>query len=400
VFCAGFLATLRALDDPRLPHLLAAGFLLGLTMTTHFMFIFVVAFLMAVLLVKRPAAGRRRISRISVLLAGFIIGLSPYLYLFWADGADLPLNYIDYTVEARAAQFGFDAESIGDPLERIYWLVSCREYERNITDLGAGHLAWQARRQGIYELGYHYGPLSLPLILLGLVDLLKKLRGRRIVILGSLTASPLFALIFAKSGMIPIFSLPLTLCIAIILSLGIRRFMEKIIGGRRRPAILRIPVLLLLIGSLTVVPHAIRYRSGRSARIPADLKYEFDQYPPIGTFVPSYRDHWEAKRYGESVLEAAPDSSMIIGKWNEIAVLFYLHHAEGMRRDITLDPFWHEHYIRYLDWQEKHPPATHPFVFLFPVSRLGKGISGEDTLKVHGGRHIYVYDGELPRDMN
>ncbi|MDD3643592.1 MAG: DUF2723 domain-containing protein, partial [Candidatus Krumholzibacteria bacterium] len=203
VFCSGLLLTLRALENPRVSRLLSAGLLLGLTMTNHFMFTIGAAFLMIVLAARTPAEDRTRAAHMATLLAGFLLGLTPYLYLFWADGANLPLNYIDYTVEAGAGQHGFDAGSIKDPLKRIFWLVSCREYTRNVTGLRAGQIAWQARHLGIVEFGYHYGPFSIPLLLIGILDLRRILSRNRIVMPGLLLLSPLFALLFAKTGMIP-----------------------------------------------------------------------------------------------------------------------------------------------------------------------------------------------------
>ena len=91
---------------------------------------------------------------------------------------------------------------------------------------------------------------------------------------------------------------------------------------------------------------------------------------------------------------------MIIGKWNEITVIFYLHYVEGLRPDVTLDQYGHEHYIRLLDWQEKYGVDSHPFVFLFPVELLGKNLSVEDSLNVYGQKYIYFYNDSLPSDLN
>ncbi len=399
-FSLGLWLTLRTLDKPSLSNLIITGVSLGLVLTNHLMFIIMVIFLLIVLLIREPAPGIKRMTHVSVLLLAFCFGLLPYLYLFWADSADLPLNYIDYTVEVRANQFGFTHESFNNPFERILWLVSSNEYKHNITSLNLRHLAKQIQHRGIYEYGYHYGPLALPLLFLGIVNLRRKLGGKWLIILGLFLISPIFGILFAKGRMIPVFTLPLTLCSAIILSLGSWRLTEWFGNKYRRAGARQNMLLLILLGALVVIPHAIRYHTGKSMHFPKHYKYEFEQAPHVETFVPSFRNHWEPRIYGESVLDAAPDSSMIIGKWNEITVFFYLHHSEGLRPDITLEPYSHVHYVRLLDWQERYGVNSHPFVFLFPVELLGKNLSVKDSLNVYGQNYIYFYNDSLPSDFN
>src|SRR5260221_3706872 len=85
--------TIVALRSPRLGDAALAGFLLGLTLTGHLSFILPVAVfglaLAGHVFRTRPPALRE----LALLLGAFLLGLTPYLYLMWADTRPHPYHY-------------------------------------------------------------------------------------------------------------------------------------------------------------------------------------------------------------------------------------------------------------------------------------------------------------------
>ena len=73
-------------------------------------------------------------------------------------------------------------------------------------------------------------------------------------------------------------------------------------------------------------------------------------------------------------MQLVPPNSLIVGRW-DIMVLYYLHHAEGMRPDIELESYHPGHYIRLKRWEKRYDLATHPIVFVGQISKRIEDVS-------------------------
>jgi len=103
-------------------------------------------------------------------------------------------------------------------------------------------------------------------------------------------------------------------------------------------------------------------------------------------------------KYGEEVLSLVPEGALVVGKWNEIMPIYYLHYVEEMRADIELEKFYAEHLIRLQRWQETHDANRRPFVFLSPVPLVWDHVVELDSLAIEDGRILYVHRGNLDFD--
>ncbi|HEY6867174.1 MAG TPA: DUF2723 domain-containing protein, partial [Candidatus Eisenbacteria bacterium] len=105
----GLWRTIVAFRSGRPRDLALAAFLLGLMVTGHMSFLLPVATL-GLALAGRALVARQRVVASLVLLAGaFALGLTPFLYVLWADGRSYPMNYL------RLVDTVFDPAGLHNP---------------------------------------------------------------------------------------------------------------------------------------------------------------------------------------------------------------------------------------------------------------------------------------------
>ncbi len=409
IFLFSLWLTLHTLERPDSARAAAAGLCLGLVLTGHLTFAPAVIVMLLVLSLARPAGGGSRVKYIAAIAAAFIVGLLPYLYLFWADQAAYPMNYLDYTIEPAGNQYGLTARTFDDPWERVPWLILGHESQPTVFLVHLRPMLLQMLRVLSMEFIYHFGPVAVPFFVMGIYQALRKLRRRVSLLFGIIIASVIFGAGFGPGRMLQIFIIPSTIGVAVIVSFGVWFLLERLgavdhdshpvagAGAGGWPKQWKVYALLVLIVfSMVAVPHAMRVRLQDSRTFPHALKMQVEGEPEIKTFIPRLSDFWEPRQYGERVLDILPENSFVVGKWKEIMVLYYLHYIEGARLDITLEPYNAAHYIRLNRWQEQYDLSTHPIVFLLHPSKLlypsklTLNISGVDTLVVSGGQNIYI----------
>jgi hypothetical protein len=74
----------------------------------------------------------------------------------------------------------------------------------------------------------------------------------------------------------------------------------------------------------------------------------------------------------------------------------YLQSAEGLRPDVTLDP-WYEpaHVVRLERWQRAHRLATHPVVMVEPISGLMVRFMDPDVRWLKDGTRLTIERGRV-----
>jgi hypothetical protein len=400
MFFIGLWLSLHALEHPGPKRVAGAGLFLGLVLTGHLAFAPAVMVILIALVVARPAEGGSRTKYISVLAVTFISGLLPYLYLFWADRAGYPMNYLQYTIEPAGNQYGLTAERFDDLWERIPWLIFGKESQPVIFLVHPRPMVWQVLRVLSIEFIYHFGPVAIPLFLLGIYQALRKLMRRSWLIFGIIIASAVFGAGFGPGRMLQIFIIPSTIGVAMTVSFGIWYLVERLAGdpavsdgpGGRRLTCRAYVLLAAVTCSIIFLPHSLRIFLEDSRTFPGDFKMQVEGEPEIDTFVPRLDDFREPRQYGERVLRQIPEGSLVVGKWKEIMTLYYLHYIEGERPDISLEPYDVAHYIRLNRWQDKHDIVSRPIVFLRHPSELQVDVTEVDTFVVNGDEAIYILD--------
>ncbi|HUV36092.1 MAG TPA: DUF2723 domain-containing protein [Patescibacteria group bacterium] len=390
IFFVGLWLTLHALERPVPARAALAGLFLGLVLTGHLTFVPPVMVMLVALILARPTDGGSRAKYIAALAVAFTAGLLPYLYLVYADRAGYALNYLDFKIDPAGGQYGLTPETFDDPWERIPWLILGTESQPTVFLVHLRPMIWQIQRVLSIEFIYHFGPVALPLFVLGIHQAARRLHRRVLLLLAIILASALFGAGFGVGRMLQIFLIPSTIGIAVTVSFGIWFILERIPGDSRQLRWIWHAMLIVLVLCIVLVPHALRVRLQDSPSFPDDMKMHVEGEPEIRTFIPRLNDFWEPRRYGERVLDLVPENAFVAGKWKEITVLYYLHYVEGARPDITLDEYVPGHYIRLNRWQEKHGLATHPIVFLRHPSVLQAEITNVDTLRVNDEQSLFI----------
>lgn len=390
IFFISLWLTLHALERPNPSRAAVAGLFLGLVLTGHLTFVPPVLVMLLALFLARLADTTSRPKYIAALAVAFIAGLLPYLYLVWADRAGYAMNYLDFKIESAGGQYGLTPETFNDPWERIPWLILGHESQPIVFLVHLRPMIWQIQRVLSIEFIYHFGPVALPLLIYGIYEMIRRLRRKVVFLFGIIAASSLFGAGFGVGRMLQIFLIPSTIGIAVTISFGIRYLFERITRDAGRMHWIWYAVLVVLVCSIVLTPHALRVRLQDSPSFPDDMKMHVEGEPDIKSFIPTLHDFWEPRLYGERVLDLVPENAFVLGKWKEITVLYYLHYVEGARPDIALDEYVPAHYIRLNRWQERHDLSTHPIVFLRHPSELKAAITDVDTVRMNEEQYIYI----------
>jgi hypothetical protein len=93
--------------------------------------------------------------------------------------------------------------------------------------------------------------------------------------------------------------------------------------------------------------------------------------PHISRFLLELRHEHSARDRARAILAAIPESSFVAARWEQVMTMKYLQSVEGVRPDLTLDP-WYEpaHAVRLERWQQAHALRTHPVVMVDPIAGL------------------------------
>ena len=405
MFLVGLWLALHAFEKPTLPRAAAASLGLGLSMTGHLSFAPAVMVLGLMILFLKPLRLNWRLTW-PVIAIAFIAGLTPYLYLVWADSAGLPVNYLDYTIELGTQQYGLTENAFRNPFRRVFWLIAGQESSRtNLHSLLA--LALTSMQFIISLFIYQFSVLALPLFIIGGWNLLKNPGKKTWALFGIVITSAILCVVMGNRRLLLIFEWPMTLAITIFISFGMQSLIRKRIGNRapRRSLVISTGIILTIL--LVGTSHLIRHHWHRSNAIRAPMKVMLDSGPPVDTVVPNFNDYWKPRINGEKIMKLLPENSLVVFKWRYMN-LYYLHHVEGMRPDIELEPYNPHHFIRLRRWEDKYDLAARPIVFVGRVGGLVDDIEGlvelpideEESMYICRGPLIYNKDSRLIKDSN
>ncbi|MGB3681530.1 MAG: DUF2723 domain-containing protein [Rubrobacteraceae bacterium] len=282
-------------DTGRDGYLLAATFLVGLSMTAHMTSgLLIPAGLLFVFLVDRSKL--KRVGLVTKGFALFVLGLSPYLYLPIRASMDPPANYADPS-----------------NLQGLWFILSGGNFKGQMFAFGPDRLA---ERLGVYldDLLLQFPLILLAVAVLGAVILLFRDRPLAAVLGALMVGYLVFALEYGISDIIPYF-VPTYLILALLLAVGLGWIAEKLWGAARTFSLSRVflPAATLLAVSVLLVFGTLGTRT------------EVDQ-----------SDNYEARRLLESVARDTASGATVLGH-RETATLRYMQLVEGRRRDLGVE---------------------------------------------------------------
>jgi hypothetical protein len=386
--------TAVALRTGRTADAVIAAFLTGLMITGHLSSAPAALAMGAFLVFAPPVSVRARSVRESAgrapwLLLGFLAGLTPYLYLVWADHVPHAMNYLNAIVETDAGQFGLTRATFDQPGERIPWLIVGREAVRWVF-LGHPRILWSHLLDACgVEWLFELGPLALLPAAIGALHLARTRPGMTRLATAIVALSVAFTASFMFGSLVPVFLSVVTLLLAAVATLG-----GGILYARlwpRGPVAVRRLLAGAALAALVLAPQALRLHAYRHPIPPQRWQVEEESPPRIATLWPSLSGYRSPRRYGEAALRAIPEGSLVLGRWNEIMVLVYLQQVEKMRPDLTLDPFYHPwHLLRVARWEAKHDVARTPIVFLYRRPELEPHLDRPDSVRVDDAHGIWI----------
>jgi hypothetical protein len=384
--------TLRAFRSGRDRDVLLAGFLLGVSLTGHLMYALAVVVLGLALAWQVLATYRQRALPMLVALLGvFLLGLTPYLYLIWADAHHLPMNYLQLS-DQYTNPLGLYNASFHDPWQRVWHFMMgtgpCSPHPIETHPKEILRNLWLAVR--IVSL-YQWGPVGVVLALIGFVRGVRHdgARARLLALLGLVSLG--WAVAVGPSVILDLFLLPLLLYLNVFIAWGLTAVVEalgrRLGGGRAAYA-----ALCLLVPVLTLIPaHGTRHWLDARQIRHVSLQIDYESYLTTPTFLPTLRDAREARRFGEQALAAMPHGTLVICGWNEFTTLRYFQLAEGQRRDLVLWPYSYPYGLtKIARWQQEHSLREQPVFFLVWYPMLAPYFTAVDSVRLAMGRTIYA----------
>ncbi len=390
LFLTSLWLTLHALEKPSLARSSAAAAALGLSMTGHHAFAPAVLVLGLVLAFKRPPGSNRAVYLI-VLLAAFIAGLAPYAYCMWADASGCPMNYLRYSIELSSGQHGLTEETFNDPFSRLFWLV--RGGEAATTNLqDPGELVRTSVQLFITQFIYQFGIVALPIFALGIYHLIKKRDTKAWILFVTIVASSVFSIAIGNRRLLPIFAMPVTIFVGIAISFGLLVLRRRFLGSEKGLSPPGMLIVISFVAAMIATPHFTRHTWDRSTAIKDSMKVLVEAEPQIQTIIPTLRDYKDPRIFGERILRIVPRNALIVGLW-DIMTLYYLHHAEGMRPDIVLEPYFPEHYVRLKRWDKRYDLRERPIVFVGRITSRMANLEQLEEIAVDEKSSMYVCRG-------
>ena len=364
--------TLRASDG------LLAAFAIGLAMTVHLSFGVLLALAGLGLAVRAQRAGALSPALAAGCAIALLVGLSPYLYLPFADARYTLTNHLRMAIEPAAGQYGLSPERFDGVWERMKFLLAGPEARPRSL---AAHVP-TAMRNAAYaaarSLLFDVGPLLALLAAIGARAIFRRDRVAAWVLVAAGVLTPLLGSLAVDGALLDVFMLTTTLAVAVLAAGAFERAAE---GGRARLGL----VLLLALAAIAL-PHELRVRAQDPARRwPENLRPRVEGPPPVTTRVPSFRGEKQARREAEALLAAIPESSFVAARWDRVTVLKYLQSAEGVRPDLWFD-VWYEpsHIVRIARWQRDHSLALRPIVVVDSIAGLDERLASPKTLRIAG----------------
>ena len=381
--------TLDALEGEGRARRLAAGLLLGLTLAGHMAFAPVVAVAGLALAWRIPRRGARWLADEVALLGAFLLGLSPYLYLVWADATGHGLSYLKLVEIAQwpvgAVPAGFRA-----PFARLAWLLTGRnEYPPLPFHLSLYMVAKNLSDTAFLLALYEFGPVALGLALWGAWRRWRSHTRETRFLVALAAASIVFSVATSGYKILSIFLIPCYLVVAVFVGHGLQQLHEQLARGRLARAAAALVLALPVAGAL--LAHGARLASYDHPLGPLHSQVMEEDDIPERHLLPRMSGYDEPRRFVESATQLLPDSALVICEWREFMALLYLQHVEHRRGDLTLQPSGYPILLQKVGaWQEHYPLATRPVVVVSPLALMSKHLTSADTLRLATGQAVVV----------
>lgn len=364
---------------------LLAAFTMGLALTVHLSFAPLLAWAGLLMLVRAGSRGALTPARALAAAVLLLLGLSPYLSLLAPLMRAGGTNYAHAIVEPQSAQFGITPERWAHVGERLHFMLSGPETRpRALWDhvpTALGNLSLAFTRHALFDVG----PFAWCMALAGAVVLVARDRARAGLLVGAGLATPLLASFIVDGALLSLFMMTTTIAVALLAGVALDAL------TRRLP---RVAVVAFVVAGM-LVPHALRMQALAAPAGPAWRTPVVEGPPMVRTLVPSFRHERAAWDRTLAQVAAMPESSLVLAKWEPFGVLMYLQAAEGMRRDLTLDPWYDAHLVRVARWQRTHDLATHPIVVVDSIPSLVARMTAPEVVRTGDGPALWIVRDSL-----
>ena len=382
--------TLTALESgTRLPRL-AAGFLLGLTLAGHLAFAPVVAVAGLTLAWQVPRRGAGWFVDEAGLLAMFLLGLTPYLYLSWADVHGQGLSYLKL-VEIAQWPVAPVPESFRPAWARLVWLLTARNEYPPVPFHLSRYLLVKNVSDSTFLLGlFEFGPIAFAIAVFG-VWRRRVTHPRETAFLFALAAASLvFSIVTAAHKILSVFLIPCYLVVAVYVGHGMQLVHDRL--SRTRLAGVAATVLLLALPIAgAALAHAARLATYDHPLGRLRSKVEEEDDIRERHLLPSMAGYDEPRRFVESAARSLPDSALVICEWREFMAMLYLQRVEHRRTDLTVQPSGYPVLLEKVgDWQSRYALASRPVVVVSPLSLMRQHLTSADTLRLATGQAVVV----------
>jgi len=360
-----------------------AAFALGLSLTGHLSFAPALAIAGLVLVVHAGANGRLSPGLIVGAAVAFALGLTPYLYLAYADRHFPLTSYLQFTVEPASGQFGITPARFDTEIERLRFLVSGAETRPHDflhhprLALVNFNVAWA--RFAAFEVG----PLASVLALVGL-------RARdglaALLLLAFALVTSAFSAFIVDGALLNVFMMGSVIGVLALAACGVDLVLARLGTGSGRT------LATVAIASLSLAfAHGLRVRAEHRPLLAPWLRMEQEGVTPVRGFPLQLRGEHTARTLAEDTFPAIPESSFVAVKWERAMTMKYLQVAERTRRDLTIDS-WYEpaHEVRISAWQHQHSLARRPVVVVGRIPGLVERLAAPVTHTLPDGTPLYI----------
>lgn len=284
-------------------RILASGVLLGLGTMNHLIILTAAPGFAFFMLVN----SRRRVRDALIIIAGYLLGLSPYIYLLG-------------TAPSKGAITG---AMIGGTL--LNFVASLATPQTLLVGLGFT----------LVNLSYQFLLLT-PVCVWGWWLLFQRDRALALMLLLIFSGDVAFVIVPTQPPIMQLWHLyhPAYLAFSYALAFGLRGGLTRWGDhARQRLAWSSAIVLPILLVYFALAPSTAR-ALGLTERLGVR------DFPGRDTvsflFIPSKAGDDSARQYGERVFAALPPDAVLFADWTPYAALWYLHGVEGLRPDVTL----------------------------------------------------------------
>lgn len=381
--------TLLALEHGRRAMRLAAGFLLGLTLAGHMAFAPWVAVAGLTLAWRVPRTGWRWLADESALLGAFLVGLSPYGYLVWADQTGHGLSYLKLVELANFPVAPVPA-AFHEPFERFKWLITSRnEYPPLPLRPSLRTIVQNVSDTSFLFALFELGPIAILAAWFGFRRRARAAHGEALLLLAMFAASVLFSIVISGSKILSVFLIPAYLVTAVWVAHGFQQLHDRL--AVRMPHAAAVAWLALLPVSGALLAHSARLRSHEHPFGPLRSRVIEEDDRVERALLPNMSGEREARRFVESAVRMLPDSALVICDWREFMALQFLQRVEHRRLDLTLHPSGYPKLLEKVgQWQSGFDLARRPVVVVSSLGLMSRHLSSADTLRLATGQRVVV----------